>query len=292
MTPRQEIDARILRLRTGALIVGVIAAAICVIGGVLMPASFFHAYLYAYQFWLDIALGSLGISMMHRVTGGAWGFPIRRLLEAATMTLPLLALLFIPLLFGLHTLYPWARPEQVAADPVLQHRAPFFTPVWFIGRAILYFAVWIALASTLRSWSLAQDRTGDPVYTARFQALVGPGLVLYAFTASFAAIDWIMALEPHWFSTIFGMLVTVGQGLSALTWGVICAQILAGRRLLKTLAPGSAWQDLGGMTIASCCYGPIWPTLNTSSSGRATCRTRPCSMFIGGRGRGPISPSS
>jgi hypothetical protein len=250
MTPHQELDARILRLRAVALGIGVVAAVVCAIGGVLMPVAFFHAYLTAYLFWLDIALGSLGLIMLHHITGGAWGFTVRRLLEAAMMTLPLMAVLFVPLVFGLHALYPWARPEQVAADPVLRHREALFTPLWFIGRAVIYFAIWIGLAVVLRRWSVAQDRTGDPVYMRRFQAMAGPGLILYAFAASLAAIDWIMALEPHWFSTIFGMLVLVGQALAAMAWAIVCAEALAGRRLLKSLAPASAWQDTGGMTIA------------------------------------------
>jgi hypothetical protein len=250
MTPRQQLDARLLRLRTGAFGIGIVTVVVCAIGGMAMPEAFFHAYLYAYLFWLDIALGSLGILMLHRITGGAWGFTIRRLLEAATMTLPLLAVMFVPLLFGLHALYPWARPEAVAADATLQHREALYTPAWFSIRASLYFVVWIGIAVTLRRWSLAQDRTGDARYTARFQTFIGPALILYAFTATFAAIDWIMALEPHWYSTIFGMLVIVGQGLSALAWSVVCAQLLAGRALLKELAPESAWQDLGGMLVA------------------------------------------
>lgn len=228
MTTTPSYDTRrVSAWRRWSLIVGALLTIPALLGGLWRPALFFPAYLYAYLFWLGIALGSLAIVMLHHLTGGGWGFVIRRILEAAFGTLPLLALLFLPLLLGLHFLYPWADPARVAADPILRNKQGMFTLPFFLVRAVIYFCAWIVMARLLRRWSLEQDRTGDPALTQRFQRWCGAWLVLYALTISLAAIDWIMSLEPRWFSTIFGMLVMAGQALTALAFAILVAQRLA-----------------------------------------------------------------
>jgi len=212
--------------RRRSLLLGGVLTVLALLGALFAPDLFFPAYLYAYLFWLGIALGSLGIALLHHLTGGGWGFVIRRILEAAFGTLPLLALLFLPLLLGLHALYPWADAARVAADPILRDRHGMFALPFFLARSLFYFVVWIALSRALRRWSIEQDRTGDPALTARFQRWCGPGLALYLFTMSVAAIDWIMSLEPRWFSTIFGLLVVTGQGLTALAFAILVAHRL------------------------------------------------------------------
>lgn len=247
----EELEPRLTSLQRWAALVGAAALIACVIGAFFDAPIFFHAYLFAYLFWLGIALGSMGLLMMHHLTGGAWGFVIRRLLEAAAMTLPLLAVLFLPILFGLHDLFRWTHPDVMAADPVLQHKSHFFLNVpWFVGRAVLYFAVWIILAVTLRRWSLEQDRTGDPAITARFQHLCGLGLLLYVLMMSLAAIDWVMALEPTWFSTIFGLILICGQGLVAFAFVIPVAVLLAGWKHLTDRISPEAFRDLGGLMLA------------------------------------------
>ncbi len=213
--------------RRRSLLVGGVLTFAALLGGIFAPKLFFPAYLYAYLFWLGLALGSLALAMLHHLTGGGWGFVIRRILEAAFGTLPLLALLFLPVLFGLHTLYPWADAARVAADPILRDKHGMFGLPFFLARTLFYFVVWIALARTMRRWSLEQDRTGEPALTARFQTWCGPALILYVFTVSLAAIDWIMSLEPRWFSTVFGALIVAGQGLSALAFAILVAHRLA-----------------------------------------------------------------
>lgn len=250
MTPEAQIQAGFAKLRMRARLVGGVVMIASILGGILSPSDFFHAYLFAYLFWLFIALGSLALQMLHHLTGGVWGFTIRRLLEAAAMTLPWLLLLFIPLLFGLPYLYPWMHAELVASDPVLRHRSGFYTPVWFGIRSLLYLLLWSGMAILLRRWSLEQDRTGDPVYANYFQSACGPGLVLYVFANGLASMDWMMSLEIHWYSTIFAMLVVVGQGLIALAFAIVVAHALAGRKLLLRIVGPSAWQDLGGMLMA------------------------------------------
>ncbi len=175
---------------------------------------------------------------------------IQRVLEAAIQTLPLMALLFIPLFFGLSDLYPWARTEVVAADPLLQQKAAYLNIPFFIARAVVYFAVWIVLGRLLVTWSLQQDRTADDTLTLRLQRLSGPGLVLYGLTVSFAAIDWMMSLEPKWYSTIFGMMFMVSFGLAALAMAILATRFLETEKPLARVASPERWHDLGNLLLA------------------------------------------
>ncbi len=254
MSASEELQKHAHRVIPPALVCGVGALIVCVIGAFFNPAQFYRSYLFAFLFWFGIASGSLGILMMHHLTGGAWGFIIRRLLEAATMTLPLLALLFVPIFFGMGHLWSWTHPAAMAAiatQEELKHKGGFFFNVpWFIGRAIGYFVIWIGIAVLLRRWSLEQDRTGDPALTEKFQHFCGPALVIYVLAVSMAAIDWIMALEPLWYSTIFGMVILVGEGVGAFAFMIGVAVRLAGRNILRDLVSPDNFRDLGNMMLA------------------------------------------
>ena len=208
------------RLQRRALAVGGGGVVLCGVGVLLNPTQFFRSYLLAYLFWLGIPLGSLAVLMLHHLVGGAWGAVIRRVLESATRTLPLMVLLFVPLLFGLHDLYSWARPEVVVNDALLQRKSSYLNIPFFVLRSAGYLAVWLAVSYLLNAWSLAQDRTAADPFERRLRLLSGPGLVLYVLTATFASVDWVMSLEPHWFSTIYGILVIVGQLLATLAFAV------------------------------------------------------------------------
>ena len=209
------------RARDRALVVGLAGVVACVIGAVADPTQFFHSYLMAFMFWLGIALGSLAVAMMQYLTGGVWSFVMRRPLEAASRVLPLMALLFVPILLGLQSLYPWTVPAVRAADATIQAKALYLNVPFFIVRAVFYFGAWLTLAYFVNRWSGEQDRTGDPRFLRKLGRLGGPGLAIYAFTITFASIDWVMSLEPHWYSTIFGMIFMAGQGLSALAFATL-----------------------------------------------------------------------
>jgi hypothetical protein len=233
-----------------SLAVGLIAAVLCAGGALIFPPVFFRAYLSAYIFWIGIPVGALALLMLHHLVGGRWGFMIQRVLEAAIQTLPLMALLFIPLLFGLADLYPWAQTEVVAADPLLQQKAAYLNIPFFIARAVAYFAVWIVLGRLLVTWSLQQDRTADGALTLRLQRLSGPGLVLYGLTVTFAAIDWMMSLEPKWYSTIFGMIFMVSFGLAALALAILATRFLESQKPLAQVISPDRWHDLGNLLLA------------------------------------------
>jgi hypothetical protein len=261
--PRLELD----RLQRRALVVGVVGLLLCLGGALLSPSQFFQSYLFAYLFWLGIALGCLAIVMLHHLTGGAWGLVIRRILEAAAMTLPLMAVLFVPLLFGLHDLYLWARPAAVASDTSLQHKSPYLNVSFFAIRTSVYFVVWIVMAYLLRRWSLMQDRTADPDLPRRLRLLSGPGLALYGLTVTFASVDWVMSLEPHWYSTIYGMLIAIGQWLTGMAFVIIILALLAKSASLADVLSPQSFHDLGNLLfafiflwgyIAFCQYLLVW----------------------------------
>jgi hypothetical protein len=244
-----------------SLAVGLIAAVLCAGGALVFPPSFFRAYLSATIFWLGIPVGCLALLMLHHLVGGRWGFMIQRVLEAAIQTLPLMALLFIPLFFGLSDLYPWARTEVVAADPLLQQKAAYLNMPFFIARAVFYFAVWIVLGRLLVTWSLRQDQNADATLTLRLQGLSGPGLVVYGLTVSFAVIDWIMSLEPKWYSTIFGMIFMISFGLAAMALAILATRFLEREQPLAQVVSPDRWHDLGNLLLALVMF---WAYLNFS----------------------------
>ena len=185
------------------------------------PVPFFRAYLAAYLFYLGIALGSMVLLMVYHLTGGSWGFLIRRILEAGMRTLPLLAVLFLPIACGIRYLYLWAQPEVVAASPQLQYQQFYLAPTCFWIRAAVYFAVWLAMAFLLASWSRKEDETGNPRLAWKSQQLGAFGAVVYGISLHFAAIDWGMSLQPVFHSTIWGPLFATGQLLSALAFALV-----------------------------------------------------------------------
>jgi hypothetical protein len=132
-------DHPLRRLRSRALIAAAVAIVLCLLGALLDPQQLVRSYLIGYAFWLGIALGSMAILMIHHVAGGAWGAVIRRPLESATRTIPLLAVLFLPIALGTGALYEWAHPEVVAHDPILAAKAVYLNVPFFLVRAVIYF---------------------------------------------------------------------------------------------------------------------------------------------------------
>jgi hypothetical protein len=228
------------------LLVGIAAALIALIGGFFQPTVFFRGYLASYMDWLGVALGSMVILMLRHLTGGGWGMVIRRILGAAMRTLPLMAILFVPLLFALPRLYPWARPEEVAQSHHLQELSQtYLSRSGFIVRAFLYLAIWNLLSFLLSKWSREQDQPPLRDNSPRFKALSGPGIILYAFTVSFAAVDWVMSLDPTWISSIYGLIILAGQLLSAICFAVIVERILVDYEPMKDLLQPSFVHDHG-----------------------------------------------
>jgi hypothetical protein len=241
------VDRRRLRL---CLVAGILCFAICVVGAFFSPVQFFRAYLAAYVLFMGLAPGCMVILMIYHLTGGAWGFLTRRILEAGMRTLPLAAVLFIPVGCGVGYLYPWARPELVAADKKLQHQHIYLNVPFFWARAVLFFAAWMAMAYLLTRWSDAEDRGTDPEAARKSRRLSGVGLVVYGISLHFASIDWIMSLQPTFHSTIFGPLVAAGQLVSAQALVVIVLAWLVWRPPLVDVVSAETLNDVGNLLLA------------------------------------------
>jgi hypothetical protein len=237
-------------LQRRLLIAGAIGAAVSLVGAVVDIRQFLQSYLMAYMLWLGVTLGCLALGMVHQLSGGAWGVVIRRPIGAATRTLPVMTLLFVPIALGMHHLYVWTDASLVAHDEVLLHKQLYLNTPFFLARAAIYFAVWNALAYFLNSWSLRQDQTADQQLARRMQMLSGGGLVAYGLTITFASFDWLMSLEPHWFSTIYGVLIMGGQGLSALAFLIVVLVWLSRRPPLDRIVVPAHFHDLGNLMLA------------------------------------------
>lgn len=216
-----QVHLKLNRVQKAGFGVGALGLAFCCVGWALDRHPFFISYLFAFLFWTCLSLGCFYGGMIHYLTGGRWGAPARRFLEAGYMTLPLMALLLIPVFFGLRELYPWARPAAVAADKILRQREVYENPTLFIVRAVVFFAIWIFIAWRLRTWSLRQDATGDVAPMLKIRALSGPAVAFAPLTASFAFVDWAMTVQPDWASTIFPVIILAGQMLIAIAFCIV-----------------------------------------------------------------------
>ena len=253
--PVTDLDGR----RSKALIAGLVGLAVCAIGVFFDRDHFFRAWLISYLLFLGIALGSLALMMVQHLSGGTWGV-FRRVFEASSRTIPLLAALFIPVVLGIGVLYPWSHPEHVATDAILQAKAPYLNTPFFLIRAAIYFLVWAGLSLVLNRLSARQD-TGDLDVNLPIQRWSGAGLVLYALTVTFAGIDWIMSINPHWYSTLFGFLMMGGQGLAALAFTIVVSTFLVKREPMVGLLRPHHFHDLGKLMFA---FVMLWAYFNFS----------------------------
>jgi len=246
----ETLRSKLNRFQLTGLAVGLVGLGICVFGAFARTAQFFPSYLFAYLFWLGLALGCFGVGMIHYLTGGRWGDPTRRFLEAGFMTLPLMAVLFVPIFFGLNHLYPWARPAEVADSKILQNKAAYMNFPAFAGRMVFFFAVWILMAWLLRKWSLEQDRTKDVAPTRRMRSLSGPGIVIYPLTVTFAYIDWVMSLEPDWYSTMFGVIICAGQVLMAFAFITLLLAWFKNYEPISGVITATPFHHLGNLLLS------------------------------------------
>lgn len=248
------------RIQQRALIVGVVGLILCAVGAVFRPALFLQSYLFGYMFLLGLTLGCMAILMLQYLTGGDWGVVTRRILESAMRTLPWLAIGFLPIALGVRALYVWARPAQAAAEG-LDYRTEYLNVPFFIVRAVVYFAIWLAMAHRLDRWSWEQDRGAALGWLKRLRRLSGPGLVIYAVTITFAAYDWLMSLNPEWFSTIFGLLVIAGQALSAVAFVILVTALLSTRAPMALVFQPRHFHDLGKLLLT---FVMVWAYMSFS----------------------------
>ncbi len=260
MTPSVSLDARFGRWQRIALIVGVVATVVALVDLLLDRDEFLRSYLYGYLYWTGMGLGCLAILMMHHVVGGKWGMPIRRMCEAGARTLPFMGLLLIPILLSVRILYPWSQPEAIS-DANVQAKTFYLNIPFFVGRAVFYFAIWFLYSYLLSKWSAEQDRTGDDRLVRKMRSLSAPGLVVLTFLATFAFVDWIMSLEPNWFSTIYGAMFLVGEMVESFAFVIALVVILSKISPLKEIITPQHIHDLGNMMFA---FMVLWAYLSFS----------------------------
>ena len=244
MTATMERRIDRWQIRLGVL--GIAALISVFIGGWFHSQRFFISYLFAYLFWFGFAIGCAIITMIHHLTGGQWGHSVRRILEAGLATFPLLALLFVPIVFGLKALYPWATKSF---HPEIQNKLAYLNSGFFIGRAVFYFVVWSFFALKIRGLSLDQDETRDPAPTRRILKHSGLGVVIFPLLATFAYVDWIMSIEPRWHSTIFALVILAGQMLVGNAFAVMALSLLQKDGCLEKLATKARCHQLGNLLL-------------------------------------------
>lgn len=265
------IGPRLNSLAAKAPIFAVIGGVLCLAGLLLTKGdnSFFQSYLYAFMFWFGVTLGSMAWLMGHHVTSGGWGFLLRRPLEAATRLWPLVFAMWVPIAVAMffsmrdgHTgIYEWADAGIRNGDKILTAKSGYLNPLGWMIRALLYFACWFGMAFFLNKWSREEDATDDPRVRHKLSLMSAAGLLIYMITLTFASIDWVMSIEPHWFSSLWGLIFVVGQGLSTLCLMIVLVRYLAFDSPLLKKVETRYFRDVGNLMLA---FTLLWAYANYS----------------------------
>jgi hypothetical protein len=227
-----------------------LGAVACAILGAANPKQFFFSWLVSFLFFLSLALGALFFVLIQYASQAGWGIVVRRIGETIFATLPVMAALFLPLLLGLRDLYPWTVPGAAEHDALLRWKAPFLNMPFFLIRAALYFGIWSFIALLYYRGSRGQDATGDPAVSARLRRLAGPAIIVLALTQTFASIDWIMSLTPHWYSTMFGVYFFAGSFVGFIAFLSVVVVAMRGAGLLDTVISAEHLHDIGKWLFA------------------------------------------
>lgn len=223
--------------------------------------QFSHSWLVSFLYFVSIGLGALFFILIHYAAKAGWGVVVRRLAENVAAALPVMGLMFVPVVLGMHDLFHWTHEEAVAHDPLLQGKAAFLNTPFFIGRAVGYFAVWTAIVTFFVRGSARQDSSGDEAITRRLTKFAGPSIILFALTLTFAAIDWIMTLDPHWYSTMFGVYYFSGSLVGAFAVLILLGAGLSRAGYLRGVMTVEHFHDLGKLLFA---FSVFWAYIGFS----------------------------
>ena len=245
------------RAQRAGMFVGGFALLLALPGAFSSPEKFYHSYIFSFMLVLGLTVGSLGLLMLQHLTGGDWGIIIRRPLEAASRNIWLVLVMFIPVILGMKTLYrAWLDPERLKEEPLSKFQQGYLTSGGFLGRAVLYFAIWILLMWLFNAWSKQQDeRQRDPQIQQHLRRLAGPGVILYILAMTFAAIDWVMSLSPHWASTIYGFIFVGSQSIASMCLMIIVVVLLSGSEPFSGIIQKRHLHDLAKLLFA---FNMLW----------------------------------
>ncbi len=241
------------RLQTGALAVGAIALVGAAVLGFGNATGFFQSYLMAFLFCVGLSLGAFILMVVQHMAGGSWGALISRPLEAAVALLPLMAILFVPLLFGMDRLFVWTDADYLASHALVANKTAYLNVPFFIVRAVIYFGVWTLAALLYRRLSARQDEVGHDggKLGYRMKSMSGMWVVVYVMTMTFAGIDWAMSVTPMWFSGIYSVILMISQAITAMAFIILVLISLAGRNAsIDALLTPKRLQDLGNFLMA------------------------------------------
>lgn len=244
--PQEQAD----RLTRVSALIGAVGIALCLFGWMQNPAQFFHSWLAAAAFWLSVTLGALFFTMLHHLTAAQWSTVIRRFFENLGLLLPLQLILFLPLFGGMGELYHWSHADAVAQDHLLQLKAPYLNVPFFIVRTLVYFVIWSLLAWRLWLLSVRQDQKSEAAHLVSLKRLSAPGMILFAITFTFASFDWLMSLDAHWYSTIFGVYTFSGAIVALLATVILILFGLQKYGHLRQEIGAEQFHDLGRLLFA------------------------------------------
>ena len=250
MDNTEKFYTKIQLWATPALISGLAGIVLCLAAVYIDPERFYFSYLTAFVFWVGIMLGGLFFTMLHNISGGVWSVVLRRIMEVMGVCAPLFIILFVPLIFGIHDLYHWSHPDIVSHDALLQKKTGYLNIPFFIVRSFFYLLIWSAMALLLFRKSMRQDKAFDAEDQKRIKQISAPGIVVFALTITFASFDWLMSLEPHWYSTIFGVYIFAGSYLAAMAFMIVFALGYRKKGVLRDIITVKHYHDLGKFLFA------------------------------------------
>jgi hypothetical protein len=251
----------ITRVRMLALVCGLVGSGVLLSALALNPTYFYRGWLLGFQIPFAIAMGALPLLCLQYLTGGPWGFALRRPFEAATRTLPLVFLMCLPIFLGMIHLYEWSDPNVLAENKLIAMKTPYLNVPFMLGRTAFWFAGCILIAWMLSYYSKAADQQRTLQVTHRAETISAPGLIFYVLAVTVYATDFVMSLEPEWFSTIFGALFGIGQVVTAWAFCVGLFVLLSDRPPLSEVAQKQTLSDFGSFLMA---FIMIWAYMGLS----------------------------
>lgn len=247
-TSNYPVPTAVSRYQRNGLIVGAIGLVLTAVGLFVSPEQFFHSYLLGYLFFISLALGSLGLLLLQYLTGGAWGVLTRRIFEAATKSLPIAAILFIPIVLGMSHIFPWLNVMK--DEPHVAAKSGWLNTPFFLIRAVVYFIFWIGASALLNRFGRLQEEDGDPRWSRKLENFSGGGFLLFILVLTFMSVDWMMSLAPEWYSTMYAFIIAVAQGINALTFAIIVLILLSRVEPFATVVKPVHLHDLGKLLFA------------------------------------------